>query len=649
MQEGFTYKLNDILKLTIEGKYYEAIEETDLVLQKENATKEERIEALILKGKSLFLLSWHESRIECTEEAMEILEEAFQLSEEIKDSLLMFDSLYWILWILNEDRKSKEFLNEYDKFEVIYEDLIREYPSLSDEKKSILLLVRSMSLFNKINVEINFGWKFEETKKLLEKALELTSTKKSDSIEIREMQMFLYNYIAYCNSRIGEYETAIKYRRKALVIAEENENGYEISRILRHIAGAFWAKGDFDQLLEYALKTKEVNEKIGNTRALGHTHFQIGLYHCETGNWKKGFEQFQKSYNILSDDGKREEFDGKLNNLGACCLFMGDYDRAIEFFEKTIEWNRKKGFLYEVNFTLGNLSVVYRNKGEIDKAIEIQKERIAYFKRMGMKKDYGGSLFLISTSYSLKGLFNKSVETLKEALEISDEIGHKTTSIHILTHLVELAVEQNKIDMAQKFYQELKRREEHLEYRISKSVVLYAEAVISKRSNNPRDRVKAELILDQLLSERTEYANQLDLLFQMCDLLLIEMKASSDEKILDKLQKYVNKLIELATKNHVSRMIVQGLWFKSQLSLLVSDFDKAKELLTQAQIIAEDTGLNHLVLKITKSKEELTQQIIKLEDLESTTVTIAQRMDVIKIENGFKEIRTSEKLFSIKI
>ena len=87
------------------------------------------------------------------------------------------------------------------------------------------------------------------------------------------------------------------------------------------------------------------------------------------------------------------------------------------------------------------------------------------------------------------------------------------------------------------------------------------------------------------------------------------------------------------------------MWSKS--FLLDLDFEKANELLTQAQSISEEKGLNRLALKITKSKEDLINQRIALEELEEESPSLAKRMDVIKIENGFKEI-TSSQMFQFK-
>ena len=82
--------------------------------------------------------------------------------------------------------------------------------------------------------------------------------------------------------------------------------------------------------------------------------------------------------------------------------------------------------------------------------------------------------------------------------------------------------------------------------------------------------------------------------------------------------------------------------------MLNLDVDKARELLSQALDMAERKGFNRLALKITNSKEQLIKQKIELEELEKTSPTIAKRMEVVRVENGFKELKQKEA-FEFKI
>jgi hypothetical protein len=126
------------------------------------------------------------------------------------------------------------------------------------------------------------------------------------------------------------------------------------------------------------------------------------------------------------------------------------------------------------------------------------------------------------------------------------------------------------------------------------------------------------------------------------------LRETSDKKYLRKLEINVSKLIEIGTKNNLPAVLIESLWFKSQLAILNFDIEKARELLTQALNTAESKGYNSLALKITNSKELLIKQSIALEEIGTAPETIGKRMEVIKLENGFKKLKEKDD-FQFKI
>ena len=144
-----------------------------------------------------------------------------------------------------------------------------------------------------------------------------------------------------------------------------------------------------------------------------------------------------------------------------------------------------------------------------------------------------------------------------------------------------------------------------------------------------------------------------------------EFKASSDSKILEKLQNSIDNLINLGKNANITQLIIDGLYFKSQLEIINLKFENAGESLTKALAIAEEKGYKKLALKIIKAKEKMIEDSIKLEEIKDSPNTFSKRMEIIKIENGFREIKTKDsyrfevekiekyettsKLFSLKI
>ena len=240
-------------------------------------------------------------------------------------------------------------------------------------------------------------------------------------------------------------------------------------------------------------------------------------------------------------------------------------------------------------------------------------------------------------------MFNQAYQYTEEYLQFVKELDIKPDIANALYSLIKLALEFEKKELAEKHYNELVKITEEIEYKIYKDQALMAEALILKESELPRDRVRAELIFDQLLQKDWHHLAHIEILFNLCDLLIKELKETSDKKILAKLQKNLNKLIEIGSLNDNPYLSIEILWLKSQISLLELNSKEARKILTEAQQIAEEKGYNNLALKVIKAKEQLLEQTIQLEELEVESDLISRRMDILKVENGFEEIKSSDR------
>ena len=651
MNKSYSYRLNDLFEELVAGKYHEVIDEAEKILQNDKTDVETRIEAKLAKSWSLYYLAEFEFREEYTEKALEAISEAYQMSLEIECAILMFDTIFMKIWSFSQINKHKEVVDTIEKANDIYEKLKKEHPILSKEKESFLLTLCYLKLYHKEYIIENYKYDFEKSIDYLNKALEInTETRNKGSVLNKVLTLILYYLIYKSYLRISNYSKAVECQQIALKIAEENKNEYWMSFIFQLIGQSYWLKGKYDLHLDFTMKSREVSEKQGNIRGVGASHHKIGIYYGEIGEWKKALKHSQKAYDILLKDviiEKSEIIARITNNIAICYYMMGEFDKALTHYDKAIEYNTKRGDEGRVQLNHANRAVIHIQRGEFDIALKIYNEIAQYCRRRGFKLLLSNALWNLSFIYQSKGLFNKAHEKLVETLQIYDEIEIKTEITSVLYRLVLLSMEFDRIELAKKYFEELERKSEDVEYKSTKNQVLQAEAAILEKSSAARDRMRAELIYDQLLNEQLTYSVHMGIIFHLCELLLSELKISSDERILAKLQKHVNNLIELSTKNHITALIVESLWFKAQLSLLNLDFEKAKELLTQAQTIAEEKGLNRHTLKIMKSKEQLVQQLVELEDLEKESPTISKRMDAIKIENGFKEI-TNSQMFQFK-
>ena len=644
MSESFHYRLNNLFEELLAGKYHAVIKKTDEILQNSETIIEERIEAMLAKSWSLYSLNTFELRAEYGKQALEIISEAFQRSLEAENILLMFDTIYLNILAYSLNDKHKSVIEHIETAKEIYEKLEVEYPELSKEKKTYLLSLLALESIHKESVIKDYILDFQESIGYLEEALQIIDEYLEKGTVLTKIStLFTYYRISNLYGPSAKYKKIEEYLKNLLKIAEENKNEYWISSIFQFLGRIYWFRGELDSFLQYTIKSLEMSEKHDNIRGIGHSHYNLGIYFSQIGELKKSLEHAQKAYDILSNDGKNKKtpiVSRIINNMAGCFANIGDYDKALAYYDEAIEINRLLRNDVLLHFILNSKSNILREAGSLNEALKLAKESMQYYRRRGFKRAYCISLWSIASTYQAKGMFDKSLKALSETLQIYDEIGNKTVIALILCSLISLAIEFDKKEMAKVYIKELEQRSEQMVSKIARDRILQAEALILSESFINKDRVQAVLIYEQLLDEQLLYSERLSIIIHLCKLLLSELKISSDERILTKLQKYVDKMIELSTENYIPRIIVESLWFKAQLSLLVLDFNESTNLLTQALDIAEEKGLKILINRIINAKEELIQQQIDLETLEKDSPSISKRMDAIEIENNFKKIQS---------
>ena len=261
-----------------------------------------------------------------------------------------------------------------------------------------------------------------------------------------------------------------------------------------------------------------------------------------------------------------------------------------------------------------------------------------------------------------KGMKEQALSSMQEGLEIRQKIDYKELIATSLSYLIQFNVELNSLETAKKYFESLELINEEVKTKKISQLCNFSEALILKRSSDLRDRMKAEVLFDQLIKGDVSYSVLVQVLLNLCDLLILEMKETDDSKILEKIYKHVNKLQEMAKKNNSHLLNVETLRLNAQLALLEFDIDNARTLLLKALNIAQKNNFDRLVLGLLQQQEKLTKQSIELKNLERTTSTISQRMSVIDLNGTVSSIKKtsitetvkkdeeiSKKLFSIQI
>ena len=175
----------------------------------------------------------------------------------------------------------------------------------------------------------------------------------------------------------------------------------------------------------------------------------------------------------------------------------------------------------------------------------------------------------------------------------------------------------------------------------------FLEAVLLIESIDTRDWLKAELMLEELLLGELHYFLKVDVLINLCELLMKEASAFNDTTAFKKTSKYLKELHKLAVTNEIPFLTVESLWLQAKLALFSFEVEKPQKLISEALEIATEKGLERLQKKLLEEKENITTIISLLIKKDNEAIPLSGQMEIIGIESTFKEVK-KQRIFNTR-
>jgi hypothetical protein len=194
----------------------------------------------------------------------------------------------------------------------------------------------------------------------------------------------------------------------------------------------------------------------------------------------------------------------------------------------------------------------------------------------------------------------------------------------VLTHL-----DKGDPKKAQQYLNDLKNLTKQSETKLSKLAFQIAQAAMLKTSNRKRTQVEAEIILRQIVDgEIIDPEWYVLALTFLCDLLQEELSIYNNPEILEEIDLLIKRLINIGEQQNSYIWIAEGKLLQAKVALIQMNIEGAISLLTQAQHLAEEHGLNLVAQKISIEHDMLLEKNDEWEKLKNEDATMAARIEL---------------------
>jgi tetratricopeptide (TPR) repeat protein len=456
-----------------------------------------------------------------------------------------------------------------------------------------------------------------------------------ETMEYKRNEIRILKIIGVCQRALGNPELSEKTLLKGLELSRSIENNFEISEFLDRLAMLISAHGRSEDAITLLRQSLHIRREIGNDYFTGQTLNRIGIVLSSLEDTVGSLESYQEAYN-LTEKYENKDFLAILNaNIANIHSSSGKINLALDFLSRSLKFSKETNNRSMIALAHHNISGIYRQRGELDKALEFEKEALKYFTELGYKSAIASaSLNLGQISVTL-GEHERAIEYFENSRALRNELNQKPGEAASLFYLIKLSLDMNLLNKANDYFEELESiAKEDEEHKQSQQRLKIAEALILMTSSRFQNRAKAEALLREVNEgDVLNHELTVDSLLITCDLLLSELRIMGNKEVLNELKDLTNRLIELAKAQHSSLLLAQTYWLQSQLFLIELNIGRAKELLIQAQLIAEEKNLNRLVLKISQEYDKLLNQAKQWANLIEKDAGVEDIMAMVNVDD----------------
>ncbi len=358
---------------------------------------------------------------------------------------------------------------------------------------------------------------------------------------------------------------------------------------------------------EDLLDTLTQESSIDYKQRKAYLSFIKGWYYRYRNDAERAIKHFENSVALGEELGSKKEIARSLSGIALVLgMIKGDLVQAIKYAERALVIAKESHYKWVIAWSLQVVAKIYSRKGDIEKSINFHKQSLVIFKELNSKGYISLVLNNLGEFYRQRGELNRALECLEQSLALWEELGNLRKIANVHDYLIQILIDKGDLERAQQYLHDLEQFNSQLKNKRVNVMYLFDKALLLKTSLRAINRGKAEEIFRQLLENKDlEYEFILKSLLSLCELLLIELRITNDLEVLDELNQFIARLLDIAEKSHSYWILCETLLIQAKLSLLAFNIIKAQRFLTQAQQIAERFGLNQLGVKISNENEEL--------------------------------------------
>ncbi|KAA3597873.1 MAG: hypothetical protein DWQ06_12295 [Calditrichaeota bacterium] len=313
--------------------------------------------------------------------------------------------------ISNLKAECLEKLGDFEQAEKIYSHNLKLAFDSNSENEIIADIYFALG---RINSEL---FNIENTQKYFKLSLNLY-------IKLRDFKFIILIHKELSRSFIyqNKFSEAQKYLDLALEVAESNKIYDEVISCYTYQCTILGSVGKFDEVLIYAKKINDFEEKQGSSRKDFTGLIFLGWVYKNLTNFVKASFYFEKAVKNLEKNSYSDTYLRALNGVSLCNFELGNFEKAIEFSLKTIRQAILIKDFRQVGNSYNDIALFYTTYGNFDEASKMLDKSIEVSRKINDEFQIANSFYLLGEIEFFKSNFLEAISNYEESVKIYSKI-----------------------------------------------------------------------------------------------------------------------------------------------------------------------------------------------------------------------------------
>jgi tetratricopeptide (TPR) repeat protein len=531
---------------------------------------------------------------------------------------------------LYESGKPQEVLDQF-----AYKETQNEWAALSEEEQIVCIYYKCRSLV----------WlcRYEEALQTATRARRTYTSPKNRSYLLALLAAQIYTFEILGEIRLDEAQSLMEEGKAVIKALTDNEQqtGAIWIAIFEHVKGVdFFSKKELDMALKSYYKALKSFETLDDRHNIAWCLIEIGDAYFFKTEFDTALDYLQRSLTIFEGLGNKQGIATCLGTIGNVYFGQRDLDTALEYYQRALSVSEASGSPLAVYYGLTHSGAVYTDKGDPNKALDYFRQSLAVVEPLNLDWAIAYTFEYIGKAYYQKSALEIALPFFQSSLAKYETLKNDYFQERSLFYLILLSLDQQKLDQAQKYLISLQK----LITRISDDAIIahlrlrLAEALVLKQSPRMKEKIRAQALLTEIVNENLSPGFSSIAMVALCDLLLLELKATGEDEVWKEAKTLIQKFHTRAQDQQDFNMVVNALLLRAKFSTIDGELDEAQGYFDEARMIVNEKELGTLV-RVETEQKEFEEDFHKWQDLIHRHTSLKERLIQTQLAEYIQEVQ----------